>query len=161
MYPEEKSGLQDTATSLGGKSRIPSSELNFIPVGHISLDTEYPDSGYEPDTPGVFFIATFYVSRALQSSGIGRAAMDKIEHTATSEPLNANVLALSTVLANQEGREEKLAALGRVLPKVEPEYWYARRGYRVYKTIENCWSEEDATGKVWLWTGIFMRKNIT
>lgn len=160
-YPNEKTELQDTAISLGGKRRSPSPEFSFIPLGHISLDTEYPGSDYEPDTPGVFFIATFYISRALQSSGLGRAAMDKIEHTATSEPLNAKVLALSTVLASQEGRKEKLAALGRTLPEVEPELWYARRGYVVYKTIENCWSEEDATGKMWWWTAVYMRKDIT
>jgi GNAT superfamily N-acetyltransferase len=161
MYPDEAAELQDTATSLGAKSRSPSPDFNFVPVGHISLDTEYEHSGYEPHTPGVYFIATFYVSRALQSSGLGRAAMDQIELTATSEPLNAKLLALSTVLANQEGRKEKLAALGRGMPKVEPQDWYARRGYVVYKEMEECWSEIDSTGKEWFWTAVFMRKNIT
>jgi len=160
-YSSEKTELNDTATSLGGKARDSCPELKFLPVGHISLDTEYPHSDYEPNTPGIYYIAKFYISRAIQSSGLGRAAMDKVELTATSEPLNAKILALSTVLATQEGRKEKLAALGRNLPDVEPETWYSRRGYVVYKTIEKCWSELDSTGKEWFWTAVYMRKDIT
>jgi len=160
-YPSEKTDLNDTATSLGGKARSSRPEFKFLPVGHISLDTEYPHSDYEPNTPGVYYIAKFYISRALQSSGLGRAAMDKVELSAISEPLNAKILALSTVFAKQKGRKEKLAALGRNLPDVEPEDWYSRRGYVVYKTIEKCWSEVDSTGHEWFWTAVYMRKDIT
>ena len=70
---------------------------------------------------GVYWIATFYVSSVLQGTGLGRAAMDTVEHMAISEPLCAKTLALSTVANEYEWREEKwkaMAALGREPPKV-------------------------------------------
>src|SRR5437667_109843 len=41
-FQGEQSPLSDSATSFGGKPRSPSSPpKSFIPVGHISLDSEY------------------------------------------------------------------------------------------------------------------------
>lgn len=74
--PKEALELSDTATSLGGKPRVPTEE-SFLPVGHISLYTQYEQEGLDESipVPGVYYISTFYVSAALQSSGLGRAAM--------------------------------------------------------------------------------------
>lgn len=44
--------------------------------------------------------------------------MDAVEGMACDEPLNARVLALSTVAKVYEGREEKWRAMGREAPKV-------------------------------------------
>jgi hypothetical protein len=38
--------------------------------------------------------------------------------------------------------------------------WYERRGYEVYQRNEKFWSEKDATGKVWWFTAVFMKKDI-
>ena len=51
-YPKQSTFLLDTATSLGGKPR-PEIEITgkeFMPVGHISLNTEYEEPGFvEPE----------------------------------------------------------------------------------------------------------------
>lgn len=86
---------------------------------------------------------------------------DAVEHMAISEPLNAKTLVLSTVANEYEGRDEKWAAFGRIAPKISNQDWYGRRGYVVYKTVDNFWWEKDKNGKDWPATAVFMRKNIT
>jgi hypothetical protein len=95
-YPGEAASILDTATTLGGKPRIPSLQP-FIPVGHISLDAESPNPDQADPSKGLYCISSFYISRAIQGGGIGRAAMDAIESGAANEPLCAKVLSLDTV----------------------------------------------------------------
>ncbi len=45
--------------------------------------------------------------------------------------------------------------------KLSNEDWYARRGYIVYKTVDQMWNEKDKTGKVWWTPAVFMRKEIS
>ncbi|KAF4497364.1 hypothetical protein FAGAP_6467 [Fusarium agapanthi] len=97
-YPEDKAPLVDTAESLRAKPRKPTN-TKFYPVGHISLDDRNEKTGnFVLDLPkeGVYWIKTFYVSKALRSKGIGRAAMDIVESMAIEEPLCAKTLALDT-----------------------------------------------------------------
>lgn len=96
---QESGMLQDTATSIFAVPRTASGTL-FIPVGHISLDVDNPDA--EPLELGVpsdrvFWVKALYVSRALHSQGIGRAAMDEAEAMAVREPLLAKTLMLDTL----------------------------------------------------------------
>jgi GNAT superfamily N-acetyltransferase len=102
QHPNERLPILDTATSLTGKPRI-TQRLSepFIPVGHISLDFYNPDPSLADPSKGIFYISTFYVSRALQGGGLGRAAMDAIEQMAIEPPLNAKVLALDTLAREQ------------------------------------------------------------
>jgi hypothetical protein len=102
QHPEEKDPIVDTAISLAGKPRttLRLSEA-FIPVGHISLDFYNPDPSLANPSKWIFYISTFYVSRALQGGGLGRAAMDAIERMAIEPPLNAKVLALDTLAREQ------------------------------------------------------------
>jgi hypothetical protein len=124
-YPEEATPMPDSALSYGGKPRsIPEPQKSFIPIGHIclgsvSLTSVNPDY-LSPDfaETGWFWISNFYVSRALQGSGLGRAAMDAVEGMAISEPLNARVLALNAICKVDGEREEKYGALGLVIPPV-------------------------------------------
>ncbi|KUJ07232.1 uncharacterized protein LY89DRAFT_631812 [Mollisia scopiformis] len=160
-HPQESTTLVDTAASLGGKTRQPDSTVEFVPVGHISLDTEYESPEYNDPSPGTYFISTFYVSQALQGSGIGRGAMDIVEKTAISEPLCAKRLALSTTDKDDPLRVAKHAAYGKPVPKVTNQDWYERRGYEIYRKVENMWSEVDPTGKIWQAPAVFMRKEIT
>ncbi|TVY65646.1 hypothetical protein LSUE1_G006192, partial [Lachnellula suecica] len=104
-YPSESTSLLDTPASFGGKPRI-ATNAEFLPVGHISLDSEYETAEHAEAEEGLYWIATFYISTALQGSGLGRAAMDAVEAMATSEPLNARVLGLSTVAKDGAGRKE-------------------------------------------------------
>lgn len=94
--------LLDTGMSLAGKPRS-TQRLSepFIPVGHISLDFYNEDPSLADPSEGIYYISTFYVSRALQGGGLGRAAMDAIERMAIEPPLNAKVLALDTLAREQ------------------------------------------------------------
>ena len=117
-FPKENTPLADSATSLGGKPRSPNSCKKFLPVGHISLNKEYESPGYAEPAEGLYWIATFYISSALQSMGLGRAAMDAVESMAISEPLCAKTLSLSTVANDYDSKEERWIALGRDPPTV-------------------------------------------
>lgn len=80
-----------------------------MPIGHISLDTVSSGIDHlELDVPsqGVIWIKTLYVSQALQSGGLGRAAMDALENMATSAPLSARTLMLDTMHKNDQLRPD-------------------------------------------------------
>lgn len=117
-YPEENTALVDSAVSLGGTARQQNSSLQFIPVGHISLDADYGKPEYNDPSREVYFIATFYISGVLQGSGVGGVAMDILESLALSEPFCAKRLALSTPDKDDPTRVERFAALKKSLPKV-------------------------------------------
>ncbi|RGP78670.1 hypothetical protein FLONG3_3207 [Fusarium longipes] len=105
-FPAEKTPLVDTADSLRAKPRVPS-HTKFYPVGHISLDDTNEKSGtfvLDLPTDGVYWIKTFYISKALRSKGIGRAAMDIVESMAIDEPLCAKTLALDTAEKENQKR---------------------------------------------------------
>ncbi|KAI9740026.1 MAG: hypothetical protein M1818_004777 [Claussenomyces sp. TS43310] len=119
-YPQEQEPLLDSAISFGGQSRtIPSPRRTFTPVGHISLGrgpTDYKTSGFAQNAEGLYWISNFYVSRALQGSGLGSAAMDTVENLAISEPLCAKTLAMNAINKDDPDREEKYKALGLTIP---------------------------------------------
>ena len=83
-------------------------------MGHVS--THYETSGFSKNEEGLYGISNFYVSRALQGSGLGRAAMDTVENLAISEPLCAKTLALNAINKDDPDREEKYKALGLTIP---------------------------------------------
>ncbi|KAJ5641499.1 hypothetical protein N7490_005499 [Penicillium lividum] len=154
--------LRDTAQSINAAHRKPSQRA-FIPIGHISLDSESPESIYlnlDIQRAGVFWIKTFYVSRALQGQGIGRAAMDEVERMAIRDPLNAQTLMLDTIQRDDSLRVEFALATQGSLPQVVNEDWYTRRGYRVIRTVQNYYIIEDRMGKIWDTKTVFMRKDI-
>jgi hypothetical protein len=108
QHPNENIPILDTATTLAGKPRTTQRLLQpFIPVGHISLDFYNEDPSLADPSQGIFYISSFYVSRALQGGGLGRAAMDAIERMAIEPPLNAKVLALDT-LAREQALDDEL-----------------------------------------------------
>ena len=118
--------MVDSATSFGGKPRrIDLPQRSFIPIGHICLgqvSEAYEKHGLA-NGPGVYWISNFYISRALQSIGLGRAAMDLIETLAISEPLCARILALNAINKDDPIRDEKYAALGLTIPPVSVYFW--------------------------------------
>ena len=93
-------------------------ELHFIPVGHISLDSENADSSLADASQGLYCITTFYISRPLQSIGLGRSAMDAVEKMAAEEPLQAKALALDTVAREELDDLERWKAYGKPIPSV-------------------------------------------
>jgi GNAT superfamily N-acetyltransferase len=98
--------LIDTAESLRAKPRTPT-HTKIYPIGHISLDdSDEKSRDIVLDLPkeGVYWIKTFYVSKALRSKGIGRAAMDIVEHMAIDYPLCAKTLALDTAEKEMQKR---------------------------------------------------------
>ncbi|KAJ5765650.1 hypothetical protein N7520_005209 [Penicillium odoratum] len=154
--------LRDTAQFINAAHRKPSQRA-FIPIGHISLDSMSPESTHlNLDIPraGVFWIKSFYVSRALQGQGIGRVAMDEVEKMAIRDPLNAQTLMLDSIQRDDSLREEFALATQGCLPKVVSEDWYTRRGYRVIRTVHNYYIIEDRKGKIWDTKTVFMRKDI-
>ena len=115
--PEEKDPLFDTAVSLRGVPRVPSESLSFVPIGHISLDSEIRDPTLANKREHLYCIATFFISPTLESYGIGRTAMDTIESMALKAPLHAKALALNTVAKEHHYDTEKWIAYGREPPK--------------------------------------------
>lgn len=96
---QQNKPLLDTCKSLRGVPLEPSNK-EFIPIGHIALDMTYPAAAkFNLDIPseGAIFIKSLYISKPLQSGGLGRAAMDTLESMATSEPLSARTLVLDTM----------------------------------------------------------------
>ncbi|MCJ1432777.1 hypothetical protein MMC27_002134 [Xylographa pallens] len=118
QWPEERNPIFDTATSLRGVPRVPSKSLSFVPVGHISLDSENRDPTLANEREHLYCIATFFISPILRSHGIGRAAMDTVESMAQEAPLLAKALALNTVAKEQFYDTEEWPAYGREPPKV-------------------------------------------
>jgi hypothetical protein len=114
-YPEEASLLYDSATSFAGKSRQPLS-TSFIQVGHVSLNSQNEHEGQADPTQGIYCITALYISRAIQSSGLGSATMDELENVATREPLYAKTLSLDTV--SEEGLD--IEEIRKVLPFLAP-----------------------------------------
>ncbi|KAL2066882.1 hypothetical protein VTL71DRAFT_1306 [Oculimacula yallundae] len=162
-YNSERTTLLDTALSYGSKARdIPLPQQSFIPVGHICLGPvpAYYEDVENPFAEGSYWISNFYVSRALQSSGLGRAAMDTAERIATSEPLNARMLGLNAINKVDIGREEKYEALKLPIPHFSNQEWYERRGYVVYMDIPKAFSKTDSAGKQWFWDAVCLKKKI-
>ncbi|KAF5674971.1 hypothetical protein FHETE_2722 [Fusarium heterosporum] len=130
-FPADKTPLIDTAKTLRAQSITPTSS-KFYPIGHISLDDCDPkSSNLTLDLPkeGVYWIKTFYVSKALRSKGIGRAAMDIVEAMAIEYPLCAKTLALDTAEKGHQSRLYK-EKTGKEISSTNQE-WYERRGYRL------------------------------
>ncbi|KAJ5936194.1 hypothetical protein N7454_005492 [Penicillium verhagenii] len=112
--------LRDTAQSINAIPRKPSHKA-FVPVGHISLDPQNPEAKHvdlKSALTGAFWIKSFYVSRAIQSQGVGRAAMDEVEKMATRQPLNARTLMLDTIQRDDALREEFAIATTGSIPKL-------------------------------------------
>ncbi|KAJ4018096.1 hypothetical protein NW766_004172 [Fusarium irregulare] len=109
-FPSEREPLADTAVTLRAKPRTPSQTKKFYPIGHISLDDTNEKPGtFVLDLPkeGVYWIKTFYISKALRSKGIGRAAMDLVESMAIDYPLCAKTLALDTAQKDMQKKIHK------------------------------------------------------
>ena len=124
VFPEEAKPLKDTASVFGGKPRI-STSASFTPLGHISLDSYYEEPEKVADDnlgEGVYWISAFYVSKALQKYGLGRATMDLVAEIATKDPLYAKTLALSTAINKAELHLARRAAMGKQPPEVSWHY---------------------------------------
>ena len=118
QWPKENFPISDSAASLRGESRTPRLEFHFIPIGHISLDSENADPSLANASQGIYCITTFYISRPLQSIGLGRSAMDAVEKMAVEEPLQAKILALDTVAREELADLERWKAYGKPIPPV-------------------------------------------
>ncbi len=118
-FPEDNVALIDSASSFGGKKReLPTRQQAFIPVGSIALAIADPEPEIQEPQESIFMIASFYISRALQHGGLGRAALDTLESMAAGEPLCAKVLTLNTVAREHSIDLDRRGALGIPVPKV-------------------------------------------
>ncbi|OHF02550.1 hypothetical protein CORC01_02245 [Colletotrichum orchidophilum] len=163
-YPKEKDPITDTADSIRATPRTPTEAL-FHPVGHISLDVDSPAAAclnLPIPKDHVYWIKTLYVSFALQSSGIARAAMDLIESMATSEPLCAKTLMLDTVSKEDQLRKESIVVAQGKLPPTPTQAWYERRGYKLIHTENNFYGfpEKDQDGNPVIRRTVFLRRDL-
>ncbi|RNJ57984.1 hypothetical protein D7B24_005299 [Verticillium nonalfalfae] len=153
IYWLQSDPLLDTCTTLRGLTLQPSGN-EFFPVGHIALDISYHEAdGFNLDLPedSTLWIKSLFISKALRSSGIGRAAMDKLEGMATSPPLSATTLMLDTLLKDDQIKFQN--------PKVANQDWYARRGYRLVHT-EPGFYEDEKQFQGAIPRTVFMRKDL-
>ncbi|OBR09186.1 hypothetical protein CH63R_07951 [Colletotrichum higginsianum IMI 349063] len=140
-------------------------ETPFHPVGHISLDVDNPHAkrlNLPIPKENVYWIKSLYVSFALQSAGIGRAAMDMVESMATSEPLCARTLMLDTVSKEDQLRKESAVVAAGKLPVTPTHAWYERRGYRLIWTENNFYGfpETDGDGNPVIRRTVFLRRDL-
>lgn len=119
-FPSEKSAIADTAVCFGGKPRTPPTRpLLFIPVGHLSIDSEHADKSLVDPDHGLYCLTALYVSVALQGTGLGRAAMDAVESMAAGEPLHAKTLSLDTIAREHYKESDRIwATRGQGFPQV-------------------------------------------
>ena len=80
-FPAEETPLKNTSGSIYGKSVSPSPDISaFVPVGHISLDAWAADPLLHTSAErGIYSLTSFYVSKALQSLGLGGTALRMCE----------------------------------------------------------------------------------
>ncbi|KAH7327477.1 hypothetical protein BKA65DRAFT_462245 [Rhexocercosporidium sp. MPI-PUGE-AT-0058] len=155
-YPNESTPIHDTAATLGAKPRQ-STSLPFTPVGHISLDSESANPDQADASQGMYCITTFYISRAIQSGGLGSAAMDRVESEAVKEPLNAKILSLDTLANSSFENHDLWIQLGFEMPPFSNQDWYERRGYKSWKFVDGHIKQE-VNGKIWELDAVFMKK---
>ncbi|TDZ38541.1 hypothetical protein C8035_v004788 [Colletotrichum spinosum] len=161
-FPKEREPLNDTASSVRATARTPT-RTPFHPVGHISLDAANPATkrlNLPVPSDNLYWIKSLYVSYALQSAGIGRAAMDEVEAMATSPPLDAKVLMLDTVAREDQHRKQFVAQMPGRPPPMSTQEWYARRGYRLVWSEKNFYPDLDRDGKPLGRTTVFMRRDL-
>ncbi|KAJ5610733.1 hypothetical protein N7510_007452 [Penicillium lagena] len=154
--------LYDTAESVNGATRE-ASRVAFVPIGHISLDSENKDAeGFGLDLPseGVFWIKSFFILQSLQGEGVGSAAMKEVEKMAAREPLWAQTLMLDTVTKEHQVRKDFAISVFGAIPKITNEAWYGRRGYTPIKVVPNFYDVWDESGNRWDIEIVFMRKDI-
>ncbi|KAG0647766.1 hypothetical protein D0Z07_6646 [Hyphodiscus hymeniophilus] len=151
-WPAESTTISDSCTNFGGKPRIPHPERVFVPVGHISLDSENEDPEQADAIRGIYRISSFYISTALQSAGIGGATMDAIErYPGKKERWEAKMA---------DGIVEPPKVQNANVKQFSNQDWYTRRGYEVSGYRDKMWSETDSKGTVWYLTQVKMRKDI-
>ena len=100
-FNQEHTPLVDTAVSIRRTAREPTQE-SFQPIGHVALDMRPKENerlGLSPETEGgnIYWIATLYISWALQKGGLGGAAMRELEWLAAREPLKGVTAILDVV----------------------------------------------------------------
>ncbi|KAI0966392.1 hypothetical protein F4678DRAFT_449237 [Xylaria arbuscula] len=161
-YPNEAAALRDSCKVILGRPHRPDSLSPFFhPIGHIALDS----ITYVPEletslSNGVLSLMNFYISSALQSRGLGGAAMAYCEKMAREE-FGAKAITLETI-ANEECRVDspRRIALKRPPLTVTNQDWYERHGYRVYLQRSAAWVDIDETGKEWPTTSSLLRKEL-
>lgn len=105
--------------------------------------------------------------RAIQSGGIGRKAMAKMERIAADPPFNATVAAIDTTAKAWQTSETGLRALydsrGMMRPAVirTNEDWYQHQGYRVIARVEKQYTwKHPLSGEVIAMPGVIQTKDL-
>lgn len=152
--PQEQEPLADTSTYMYTSTRNPTGR-EFIPVGHSGLEIIKLKDARDLDLPlSTVWIKHLYLSwyahrskpipsprtnlsaqRTLHSGGLGRSTMALTEHTATSPPLNATVVALDTIRREWQESDAFMKTMYDDRGMIRParfrslEEWYLRQGY--------------------------------
>ncbi|OLN86182.1 hypothetical protein CCHL11_04153 [Colletotrichum chlorophyti] len=164
IYWIERESLADTAKSINATPRTPTGAF-FDPVGHISLDGKNPQAAHLKlpiPSEHVYWIKSLYVSTALQSSGIGRAAMDLVEDMATKPPLSAKTLMLDTISKEDQLDPVSSKVANGKLPPMPTHAWYERRGYKHIWTEPNMYGfpETDEDGNKIVRRTVILRRDL-
>ncbi|KAM0811421.1 hypothetical protein AB5N19_11777 [Seiridium cardinale] len=152
-YPNEATPLQDSCRLVLSRPRAPDDArlAHFLPIGHISLDAWTADPELRASaSDGVYSVMSFYISDALQKSGLGAAALSSCERMAATE-YGAKKITLGTI-SNEECTPDnpRRIAMGKTkISKPTVQDWYTGRGYKMYLRQPDAWFETDPTGKSW------------
>ncbi|KAI1335864.1 hypothetical protein F5Y15DRAFT_396733 [Xylariaceae sp. FL0016] len=166
-FPNETASLLDSAMTMNLEHRTPS-EKSFAPIGHVALNKN-PTPDLEPyieelQGDDVFWIASLYISQALQSKGLGRSVMAHLEELVTRAPLNGQAVALDTVQRDFQvstlAEEKWWKPMGLPMPKVSNQDWYLRQGYEMIKVLEKIRTVVAPTGEPIVITLILLKKDL-
>ncbi|KAF2149100.1 hypothetical protein K461DRAFT_316010 [Myriangium duriaei CBS 260.36] len=134
-FPAEREPISDTATTIGGAPRNPTYKA-FTPVGHVALRASPPsDSTKLGLPPSSLRLVSFYVSWALQGTGIGAGAISQLDRVAASVPFNAAAISLECITKEFQMQEVYLEIIydknGQPRPTQSNVEWYSKRGFTV------------------------------
>ncbi|GJC77902.1 hypothetical protein ColLi_00740 [Colletotrichum liriopes] len=166
-YPDEKTPLKDTVDAVRTTRRLPTLQ-DFVPVGHISLETKPEvDSVLKLPENGVFWVTSLYISWAIQEGGVGRSAMRHLENLAVGNSFQARILALDTpskeFQLSPEFIKTSYTDRGWKVPKVlrSTQEWYERQGYVVFHRDDEGYPWTHPTsGQVHKLPLVFMKKDV-
>ncbi|ROW02295.1 hypothetical protein VSDG_02519 [Cytospora chrysosperma] len=140
----ESTPIADTAPTHWHQPREAAPGRAFTPIGHIALDVRpsqdrqlgLTSDGEDENGSGIAWVASLYISWALQRHGLGREVMAGAEDLAANGPLRARWLVLDTMSREQQMEPALVRrvylAQGNPAPVVPIQDWYEAQGYEAF-----------------------------
>ncbi|ROV91663.1 hypothetical protein VMCG_09266 [Cytospora schulzeri] len=169
----------NTAPTHWQQPREAATDRSFIPIGHIALDlreaqnkrlnitssSSSSSSDNDGGGDGIVWVASLYISWALQRHGLGREVMRLAEDVAAHGPLQARWIVLDTMSREQQMEpalvQRVYLAQGNPAPVVPIQDWYEGQGYEAFaKEVGGYQWANPETGETQDIDYIFLKKRL-